>query len=711
MRPSNSCGLYSKRDCVPYDTTLNSPSKRTLKNLRLKTDKKRLIDDDGFQTPDKRHTAKKIGKKNPSLPPATSQTSDPAQAPPPPAESSDSEIEDEDTARQLAPTLISKLTGKFLRITVQSDDEYRKLAQFLRPEGVETRTAGGTAIYCKSNLVQSRAPLPGIQYMDATAIEIKINNFPPLRVVSAYARFCAEINRKFPEKDFLKILNSSNNLIIAGDFNASHKTWNNTRSNNFGFRLKRLIQNYPNASIVAPYTPTHINSHSRSGVRDSIIDLAVFKNIPFNYDIRAIDDLCSDHLPVILTLYTNSDTMKISAQLSTNWENFRFLLKNKPLPIPASPSNEHLDVAIGRLGENISEALVAASKPKFKTAPIKLPPDIRSTIRHRNRGALGSIAVAPIEKAEVIADSLQKQFEPNTDVENPRFFAHIQRKVQRFLDSPTCMDLEKTSPSEIQGFIKNLKPNKSPGIDLITNRFLKNLPTKFIIFIALLFNMLLENCYFPKSWRMSVMIPSLKPNSDDSNPQNYRPISLLSSLSKSYEFVILNRLNQHCLARNIIIPEQHGFVTKGSTVTQLLRVTELVHTSFQNHQATGMLFVDIANAFDKIWHDGLVSKMMRLEFSDQILKIIHSYLNSRELRVRVENCLSSPRPVKSGIPQGSLLGPRLFNLYINDIPKADNVHLAMYEDDTAIISQHTYNFKIIERSQNYITRFQLWLVA
>ncbi|GFU57123.1 hypothetical protein TNCV_1779861 [Trichonephila clavipes] len=77
--------------------------------------------------------------------------------------------------------------------------------------------------------------------------------------------------------------------------------------------------------------------------------------------------------------------MKIPAQLFTNWENFRFLFKNKPLSIPASPSNEHLDVAIGRLGENISEALVAASKPKFKTAPIKLPPDIRSKIRHRNR--------------------------------------------------------------------------------------------------------------------------------------------------------------------------------------------------------------------------------------------------------------------------------------------------------------------------------------
>ncbi|GFW88947.1 RNA-directed DNA polymerase from mobile element jockey [Trichonephila clavipes] len=101
----------------------------------------RLIDDEGFQTPDKRHTARKIDKKNPSLPPTTSQTSNTAQAlPPPAAESSDSEVKDEDAARQLAPTLISKLTGKFLRITVQSDYEYRKLAQFLRHEGVEYKS-------------------------------------------------------------------------------------------------------------------------------------------------------------------------------------------------------------------------------------------------------------------------------------------------------------------------------------------------------------------------------------------------------------------------------------------------------------------------------------------------------------------------------------------------------------------------------------------
>ncbi|GFX84829.1 probable RNA-directed DNA polymerase from transposon X-element [Trichonephila clavipes] len=386
------------------------------------------------------------------------------------------------------------------------------------------------------------------------------------------------------------------------------------------------------ATWASPHTSTYINASSRPGARDYIIDLAVLKNIPFNHDIRVIDDFESDHLPVILTLYTGSALIKIPDQLSTNWENFKFLLNNKPLPIPPSSSNDDLEIAIRRLGENISEALIEASKPKFKQPSLKLPSEIKAKIRHRNRirkfwqrtrdpavksefrtlsreGALGSVANHPLEKAEVIADSLQKQFEPNTKAENDRFTARAQRKIKRFMDAPTCLDLEKTTPGEVQEYIKKLKINKSPRLDLITNRILKNLPLKFVLFIVMLFNLIMENCYFPKNWKTAVVVPILKPNSHDTQPQNYRPISLLSSLSKAYEFVLLNRLNQHYIARNIIIPEQHGFVTQCSTVTQLLRVTELVHHGFQNNQATCHVYAFCGHS-QSLWHDGLLSKMM-----------------------------------------------------------------------------------------------------
>ncbi|GFW34265.1 probable RNA-directed DNA polymerase from transposon X-element [Trichonephila clavipes] len=374
---------------------------------------------------------------------------------------------------------------------------------------------------------------------------------PPIRIVSAYARNTPENNRKFPDKDFLKILNSGQNIIIAGDLNAARCTWSNARSNAFGYALRKIV-NKSDVRIVAPRTPTHINASSRTGARDSITDLAVPKNIPFNHDIRLIDDLESDHLPVILTLYTGSALIKIPDQLSTNWENFKFLLSNKPLPIPPSSCNDDLEIAI-RLGENISEALIEASKPKQPS--LKLPSEIKAKIRHRNRirkfwqhtrdpavnsefrtlsreGALGSIANHPLEKMEVIADSLQKQFEPNTEAEYDRFTARTQRKIKRFLDTPTCLDLKKTTPGEVHEYIKKLKINKSPGLDLITNRILKNLPLQLVLFIVMLFNLLMENCHFPKNWKTAVVVPILKPNSDDTQPQNYRPISLLSSLSK-----------------------------------------------------------------------------------------------------------------------------------------------------------------------------------
>ncbi|GFW41675.1 probable RNA-directed DNA polymerase from transposon X-element [Trichonephila clavipes] len=143
---------------------------------------------------------------------------------------------------------------------------------------------------------------------------------------------------------------------------------------------------------------------------------------------------------------------------------------------------------------------------------------------------------------------------------------------------------------------------------------IKNLPLKFLLFITLLINQLFKNNYFPNSWKTAVVIPILKPDKDSALPSNYRPISLLSCLSKVYEFVLLQRLNQHCAAFNFIIPQQCGFRPKCSTVHQLLRVTELIHSGFAKHEATGILFLDIAKAFDKIWHDGLLIKLIRLDF-------------------------------------------------------------------------------------------------
>ncbi|GFW65410.1 probable RNA-directed DNA polymerase from transposon X-element [Trichonephila clavipes] len=542
-----------------------------------------------------------------------------------------------------------------------------------RIEFPHTATRGGTAIYCKNEIVHHRVPLPNLQGMDATAVQIKINNFPPINVVSAYVRRRA--GHSFPVEDFKKIFNSGSNCIIAGDYNAAHVSWHNAKSTRFGQALHKLIRDLRGAKLVAPQTATHLQSRQRFG---SVIDLAVFKHIPFNHSVRVINDLSSDHYPVILEINLNTSIIKNPEHLSTNWYNFKFALNKKPLPTVELTSNDNIEIAISELNQNFTEAFVEASKPKFNNAPKILSPEIKFKIYQRNRlrkfwqrtrcpsiysqfrtlsreiakdiqaysrvqwekhiealspvdntlwrkssllrkpfqsipplkGALGSIAITPIEKAEVIADSLQVQFEPNHVAGRELFDQRIHDEVTNFINTPHVQEIEPTTPTEVLSYVQRLKPRKSP--DLI----------RFLI-----------------------------PDKDSALPSNYRPISLLSCLSKVYEFVLLQRLNQHCAAFNFIIPQQCGFRPKCSTVHQLLRVTELIHSGFAKHEATGILFLDIAKAFDKIWHDGLLIKLIRLDFPPPLIKSIHSFLSDRSFRVRVDKTLSSPRPIRSGLPQ------------------------------------------------------------
>ncbi|GFT24028.1 RNA-directed DNA polymerase from mobile element jockey [Trichonephila clavipes] len=325
------------------------------------------------------------------------------------------------------------------------------------------------------------------------------------------------------------------------------------------------------------------------------------------------------------------------------------------------------------------------------------------------KGALGSTAITPIEKAEVIADSLQEQFEPNHVADREVFDQRIHEEVANFLATPHVQEIEPTTPTEVLTYVQRIKPKKSPGLDQISNRMLKNLSLKFLLFITLLINQLFKKNYFPDSWKTAVVIPILKPDKNPELAQNYRPISLLSCLSKVYEFVLLQRLNQHCAAANFIIPQQCGFRPKCSTVHQLLRVTELIHSGFAKHEATGILFLDIAKAFDKISHEGLLIKLIRLDFPAPLIKSIHSFLIHRSFRVRVDRILSSPRPIRSGLPQGSLSSPLLFTLYVNDIPQTDSSHLAMFADDTAVISQNKRFSVVISNLQHYISSLELWL--
>ncbi|GFV88249.1 probable RNA-directed DNA polymerase from transposon BS [Trichonephila clavipes] len=167
------------------------------------------------------------------------------------------------------------------------------------------------------------------------------------------------------------------------------------------------------------------------------------------------------------------------------------------------------------------------------------------------------------------------------------------------------------------------------------------------------------------------------------NTQTQAPVALPpNNLSKIAEHIILNRINKFINDTNFLNPNQYGFTRQLSTYHPLVRLTEKISAGFQRGRSTGAVFLDIQKAFDRVWISGLIYKLIINHFPVPLIPIINSYLVNRTFKVRVNNTLSLPHNVTIGVTQGSLLGPVLLNVYLNDIPSHPQTMLNLYADDT-----------------------------
>ena len=249
---------------------------------------------------------------------------------------------------------------------------------------------------------------------------------------------------------------------------------------------------------------------------------------------------------------------------------------------------------------------------------------------------------------------------------------------------PTIDDI-KISNKGVKKLMGNLSPYKAGGPDGISPRVLRELAEELAPALTIIFQSSLSTGIVPTDWRNAYVTPVFK-KGEQYNPANYRPISLTCIVCKLMEHIMVSSIMQHFEIHCILSDNQHGFRSGRSCKTQLLEFVEELTTNLEGGRQTDIIILDFAKAFDRVNHSLLVHKLQCYGIRGSTITWIANFLSDRRQAVVVDGSCSSYARVRSGVPQGSVLGPCLFLAYINDLPEKLTALSRLFADDTAVYS-------------------------
>ena len=262
---------------------------------------------------------------------------------------------------------------------------------------------------------------------------------------------------------------------------------------------------------------------------------------------------------------------------------------------------------------------------------------------------------------------------------------------------------------ELDRAIQSINEKSSMGNDYIHNTFLAKLTKQFKLKLLNALNNSWAKGIFPDDLKTSILIPILKQDKDKTSATSYRPISLLSCLGKLIERMVYNRIYIYLENNNLFSNKQCGFRKKHSCIDILLYLEHYIQIALRTKKVLLIVFFDIEKAFDSASHIAILHSSFNKEIKGRMLRWITDFLSNRNFTVRVNNSYSQKYPISTGVPQGAILSPLLFNILMSDLPAHRDVHCLMYADDISAFVIENSMEVAVENLQNFVDSWKIKL--
>lgn len=611
---------------------------------------------------------------------------------------------------------------------------------------------GGSAILIDSRLKSKIVKSISIMGNDIIICDL-IHQSQVIRLICLYrppnSPFCST-------KKLIRILKDYHheNTILCGDFNAP-----------FISHVSRTIRNHTDLLLLDYFSdlgfsqlinePTHekgaildlllANKNSlisHASVQDGLSDHFSIQfqiNIPKpTASIKCIPDMSDTNLKKIMPSFSHISPISLKNEPTINGkynlfiENIHFILDTSlpMLKISNRPKAKNYPKHIKKALSQKRKTFLLFKKSK---ASLKEYQNICKTVKHLlkkyNRNFISNLVTNSKKLYKFVNSKKMAHQNIPTIIHNNIVYSDNSSKCEIFADifqknfmnnplhSPPSLNLPK-----IQDIIEDIKldiplvsyflskaPNKnSTSPDGIPYKLLKHCRLSLAPTITEIFRVSLYSSTLPAFWKQSIVIPIFK-NGDKSQPANYRPISLTSTLCRILERIIALNILKFLTKNKLINPEQFGFLPHRSTTAQLLSATNSWYNSLLKDIPSHCLYVDLHKAFDSVPHKFLIFKLHAYGIRGKLLSWIKNFLTDRTFRVKIEDKVSPPKLIKSGVPQGSVLGPLLFLIYINDLPLIipHPIQIRMYADDIKLFHHilSIMDARLLQKSLNAISKW------